>query len=172
MEEMSGGCFQSAVFVLEGGVGICPLSGQHHLRWRDGPWGFSKLDRRLGRSLCSGLWPAWGPRKCPSHLSHCRASRQQLCGRVPVPGRPSRRPGWGQSRAASGLSAPPLPTPHPGPRAHPLPSWRLDGHAVLTLFLTTSVTSARYFSLPEPGPFSRKPKLVSSGWEREGRRTR
>lgn len=64
----------------------------------------------------------WGPRKCPSHLTHCKASHQQLCGRVPIPGRPSRRPGWGRSRAASGVSAPPLPTPtSPGTTRTPAP---------------------------------------------------
>lgn len=72
-------------------------------------------------------------------------------------------PELGSIWAAPGLSASPLPTPHPGPCAHPLPSWRLDGHAVLTFLLTTLVTSSRYFSLPEPETLSKNPKLVNSG---------
>lgn len=59
-------------------VGTRPSLGSTITGGGTGPLDFSKLNRRLGRSLCSGLWPVWGPGKCPSHLSYCRASRQQL----------------------------------------------------------------------------------------------
>lgn len=81
------------------------------------------------------LWaPTWGLQKHPSGLSHGL--------RVPHV-----HPGWG--------------TPPGVP--HTCPQRGLSGaHRALTSLLTTLVTSSKCFSLPGSGPFSKKPKLISS----------
>lgn len=106
-------------------------------RRRGWPW-------RFGWLLHSGLRAARGRQNAPPTSPTAGPTARAAWGRRQCP----------QTRAPAAAPRDLLRTRPRPPSAH---------SAALTSFLTVLVTSSRCFRLPGPAPFSRKPRLASSG---------